>query len=142
MLFILLNGASDSLILFKFWNISRFLLSSFTEISNGHCLSSVVFPSLIARSIMPWSKVIFIMLLQSPMNFLMSSSFLSSGSGFFDSGSLNTIMFLLLFSCYFSSLSLSFSDFSITSSTVLFSGVSMISVHVLPATLLNCAVFI
>ena len=66
-------GASDSLILFKFWNISRFLLSSFSEISNGRCLSSIVFPSLIACSIMSWSKVILIMLLQSPMNFLMSS---------------------------------------------------------------------
>ena len=105
-MFILLNGASDSLILFKFWNISHFLLSSFSEISNGRCLSSVVFPSLIACSIMSWSKVILIMLLQSPMNFLMSSSFLSSGSGFFASGSSNTIMFLLLFSHSFSSLSL------------------------------------
>ena len=62
------------------------MLSSFSEISNVCFLLSVVFPSLIAHSIMPWSKVIFIMLLQSPMNFLMSSSFLSSGSGFFDSG--------------------------------------------------------
>ena len=56
-MFILLNGASDSLILFKFWNISHFLLSSFSEISNGHCLSSVVFPSLTACSIISWSKV-------------------------------------------------------------------------------------
>ena len=47
-MFILLNGASDSLILFRFWNISHFLLSSFSEISNDHCLSFVAFPSLIA----------------------------------------------------------------------------------------------
>ena len=115
-MFILLNGTSDSLILFKFWNISHFLISSFSEISDGCCLSSVVFPSLIACSIMPWLKVILIMLLQSPVNFLMSSSFLSSGSGFFDSGSSNTIMFLL-FSHSFSSLSLSFSYFSTVSCT-------------------------
>ena len=85
--------------LIRFWNISCFLLSSFSEISNGHYLSSIVFPSLIAH--LPLSKVILIMLLQSPMNFLMCSSFLSSGSGFFDSGSSNT-MFLLQFSLSFS----------------------------------------
>ena len=39
--------------LLKFWNISCFLLSSFSEISNGHCLSSVAFPSLITHSITP-----------------------------------------------------------------------------------------
>ena len=121
-MFILLNGTSDSLILFKFWNISHFL-SSFSEISSGWCLSSIALPSLIMRSIMLWSKLILIMPLQNPTNFLISSSFLSSGSDFFDSSSSNTIMFLLLFCLSFSSLSLSFSDFAITSSTVLFSGV-------------------
>ena len=114
----MLNEASDSLILFKFWNISRFLLLSFSEMSNGLCFSSIVFPNLITHSIMSWLKLIMSMLLQSYINFLMSSSFLSVGSGFFDSGTSNTIMFLLLFSCSFSSLSLSFSDFSMTSSTV------------------------
>ena len=62
-MFTLLNGASDSLILFRFWNISYFLFLSFSEISNGHCLWSAAFPSLIACSVIPWSKVILIMLL-------------------------------------------------------------------------------
>ena len=60
-------------------------------------------------------------------------SFLSSGSGFFDSGSSNTIMYLLLFCLSFSSLSLSISNFSITSSIVLVSGTSMISAQILPS---------
>ena len=59
-------------------------------------------------------------------------SFLSSGSGFFDSGSSNTIMYLLLF-CLSFSLSLSISNFSITSSIVLVSGTSMISAQILPS---------
>ena len=60
-------------------------------------------------------------------------SFLSSGSGFFDSGSSNTIMYLLMFCLSFSSLSLSISNFSITSSIVLVSGTSMISAQILPS---------
>ena len=83
-MFILLNGTSDSLILFKF---SHFLSSSFSEMSSGQCLSSIALPSLIMCSIMLLSKLTLIMPLQNPTNFLISSSFLSSGSDFFDSGS-------------------------------------------------------
>ena len=120
----------DSLILFKFWNISHFLSSSFSVMSSGWCLSSIALPSLIMHSIMLWSKLILTMPLQNPTNFLISSSFLSSGSDFLDSGSSNTIMFLLLFCLSFSSLSHSFSDFAITSSAVLFSSMSILSAQV------------
>ena len=92
-MFILLNGTSDSHILFKFWNISHFLSSPFSVMSSGQCLSSITLPSLIMHSIMLWSKLILIMPLENPTNFLVSSSFLSSGSDFFDSGSSNTIVF-------------------------------------------------
>ena len=102
-MFILLNKASDSVILFKFWNISYFSLSSFSEMTNGHSLSSVAFTSLTTCSIMPWSKLILIMLLHGPMNFLMSSSFLSSCSGFFDSASSNWLVEIIwtIFGSYF-----------------------------------------
>ena len=136
-MFILLNGASDSLILYRFWNISHLLLSSFSEMSNGLCLSFVAFPSLIAHSIMLWSKLILMMFLQSPVNFLISSTFLSLYLGFID-----MIMFSLQFCLSFSSLSLFFSDLSITSLTVLFSSVSMISVQLLPSPLFSTSLFI
>ena len=119
-------GAHDSLIVVKIWNIFLFLLLSFSEISNGHCLLSVAFSTLIAHSVMPYSKVNLIMHIQSPVNFLVSSSFLPLCSGFFDSGSSNTIMFLLLFSLSVFPLSLSFSNFLMMSTTILFSGTSMI----------------
>ena len=98
-MFILLKGTSDSLVLFKFWNISHFLSSSFSMMSSGQCLSYITLPSLIMHSIMLWSKLILIMPLQNPTNFLISSSFLSSGSDFFDSGSYvssSVLPFLLL----------------------------------------------
>ena len=47
----LLNGSSDCLILFKFQTISHFLSSCFSEMSNGWCLLSIAFPSLIMHSI-------------------------------------------------------------------------------------------
>ena len=124
-MFILLNRISDYLILFKFWNTSHFLSSSFSEMSSGWFFSSVAFPSQIVHSIMLWLILILVMPLHMPLknstNFWISLSFLSAGSDFFDSGNSNTIIFLLFYLSF--SLSFSFSDFAITSSTILFSGV-------------------
>ena len=60
-MFILLNRVSDSLILFKLWKISHFLFSSLSDLSSGHCLSFVAFPSLTMHSIKPSSTLILIM---------------------------------------------------------------------------------
>ena len=54
----LLNGAPASLISFRFWNISCFLVSSFNVMSNGLSWSSFTFQSLIALSIRSWLKLI------------------------------------------------------------------------------------
>ena len=57
------------------------------------------------------------MFLHSPTIFWIPSSLLVSGSGLSDAGSPKTIIFFLLFCLSLSSISLSFSDFWITSST-------------------------
>ena len=112
-----LNGLSASLILFKFRNISHFFVSSSIAISNGLSLFSVAFPNLTALLTSLLVISILQMFLHSPTIFWISSSLLVSGLGLSDSGSPKTIIFFLLFCHSLSSISLSFSDFWITSST-------------------------
>ena len=113
----LLNGLSAYLILFKFRNISHFFVSSSIAISNGVSLFSVAFPNLTALLTSLLAISILQMFLHSPTIFWISSSLLVSGSGLSHSGSPKTIIFFLLFCLLVLSISLSFSEFSITSST-------------------------
>ena len=113
----LLNGLTASLILFKFRNTSHFFVSSSIAISIGLSLFYVAFPNLTAFLTSLLVISIFQMFLHSPAIFWISSSLLVSGSGLSDSGSPKTIIFFLLFCLSLSSISLSFSDFWISSST-------------------------
>ena len=113
----LLNGLTASLILFKFRITSHFFVSSSIAISIGLSLFCVAFPNLTAFLTSLLVISIFQMFLHSPAIFWIFSSLLVSGSGLSDSGSPKTIIFFLLFCLSLSSISLSFSDFWISSST-------------------------
>ena len=97
-----------------------FFVSSSIIISSSLSLFSVAFPNFTAFLTSLLVMSILQMFLHSPTIFWISFSLLVSGSGLSNSGSPKAIIFFLLFCLSLSTISLSFSDFWITSSTFVF----------------------
>ena len=119
----------------------HFLFSSFNVTSSGLSFSSDAFPSLIAFSKLSSMMFTLQIFLHNHINFLISSSFLSSVLPFFDSRSSNMMILFCLFYHSFSSFTLPSNDFSINL-TVLFSTKSVTSIHDPPLWLLSFTFFL